>query len=363
MPDPRDKANPKTTNERLLQRTVDHLYQLTRLQGGQAQKVGKDIDDDVLPAVKTELLAIISQLKGFGSSGSARKRLEPIQKKLKDKLTGVKDNLKERLVGLAEHETDFKKRLLEKEIALDVNFNKLSEDELRKIIRSHPFKVSADSANKQLATLFKDLSEQTTKRIASEIKAGIAEGESIDKIMDRLRGSSGGHFNDGVFNFTKNAAESITRTGVINTSNEVSRRMYEQNADIIKNIRIIVTFDSRTCLTCSQKDANNPYPLDNYPQPPFHLRCRCTVVPVTKSYKELGYSDADLPEATRASMDGQVPASMSYSDWLESKSESFQRQVLGDYRYTQWQGGSDLTDFVSRDGDILSLDELKSLES
>jgi hypothetical protein len=76
---------------------------------------------------------------------------------------------------------------------------------------------------------------------------------------------------------------------------------------------------------------------------------------VLKSAKSLGFSDG----ATRASMDGQVPESTTYAEWLSKQSAARQDEILGPERgRLMRQGGLKLGTFYNDKGRFLSLDEL-----
>lgn len=68
--------------------------------------------------------------------------------------------------------------------------------------------------------------------------------------------------------------------------------------------------------------ANEPGPLD-------HHQGRCTAIPVTKTWRELGF-DIDEPEGLRP---------QSGIDWFHSLDEEQQRRVLGPKRFEAWQDG------------------------
>lgn len=65
-----------------------------------------------------------------------------------------------------------------------------------------------------------------------------------------------------------------------------------------------------------------------------------------------------MDKGTRASMNGQVPASMTYPEWFEKQSASVQREVLGKTRYKWYKEGKfKLTDFVDN-GETLTIEQL-----
>ncbi|GEM_PF-1551220 len=100
--------------------------------------------------------------------------------------------------------------------------------------------------------------------------------------------------------------------------------------------------------------------------------CRSTLVPLLKSWEELtGQTglDAeiqkelrDVPRGTQSSMDGQVAESLTYEQWLKTKDDDFQREVLGPGKYRLWKTGKiGLKDLIDQRGHPLTLAQLKNL--
>lgn len=75
------------------------------------------------------------------------------------------------------------------------------------------------------------------------------------------------------------------------------------------------------------------FPVDSGPRPPAHPNCRSTTVPVVPSISAIGrrygISLNDIPEGTRASMDGQVAAGTTFGAWLRKQPVDLQNEVLG----------------------------------
>jgi hypothetical protein len=68
----------------------------------------------------------------------------------------------------------------------------------------------------------------------------------------------------------------------------------------------------------------------------------------------------EMDPGTRASMDGQVPANLTYYDWLGRQSAAVQKDVLGPTRYDMWKNGGVTPDrFVNDKGKMLTLNELR----
>ncbi|RLB68454.1 MAG: hypothetical protein DRH08_00910 [Deltaproteobacteria bacterium] len=98
-------------------------------------------------------------------------------------------------------------------------------------------------------------------------------------------------------------------------------------------------------------------------RPPAHPQCRSTTVPVLKSWSELGIPLKDSPTNTRAALNGQVPAEITYPKWFKRQPEAFQREVLGPGRFELYKSGKiSLDRFVDSTGRTLNLGELRRLE-
>ncbi len=105
------------------------------------------------------------------------------------------------------------------------------------------------------------------------------------------------------------------------------------------------------------------WPIEVGPRPPMHIRCRSTTVPVLKSWQEMGFDFKEVPEATRASMNGQVATSITYPKWLKQQSRSIQDEVLGTTRARLWRSGKVKIDrFVDDRFRPLTLSQLATQE-
>ena len=94
--------------------------------------------------------------------------------------------------------------------------------------------------------------------------------------------------------------------------------------------------------------------------PPEHFNCRCILSPVVATFRELGFDIEEPPAGTRASMDGQVPATFAFKDWLATKSHDEQDNMLGPGRADLWRKGKiTLEQLIDGHGRELTLDELR----
>lgn len=199
-------------------------------------------------------------------------------------------------------------------------------------------------------------------RLRNAIRMGVVEGQTIDQIVRRVRGTKANGYRDGVMEVNRRGAEAMVRTAVSHTVTAAREEVYSANADIIKGVRWVSTLDSRTSQTCIGLDGT-VFPPGKGPRPPAHVNCRSSTVPVLRSWKELGIPLGEAPTGTRASMDGQVAGDLSYGQWLKTRSAEFQDEVLGKTRAQLWRSGGLTVDrFVDNSGRVYTLKELRRRE-
>jgi len=138
----------------------------------------------------------------------------------------------------------------------------------------------------QVQALSYPLAPRAVAAMKSEIIRGIAIGDNPRTAASRMLIRVNGHFNGG-----RNRALNLARTEMLDAHREASREQRKANADVLTGWTWVATLDARTCESCwsqhgSVHDVDEPGPLD-------HQQGRCTSVPTTKSWKDLGI---DLPE-------------------------------------------------------------------
>lgn len=84
-------------------------------------------------------------------------------------------------------------------------------------------------------------------------------------------------------------AELIARTELIRSSALGAEATYDQNADVVARVEWIATRDGHTDAVCAALDGQSwPQASRELRTPPAHPRCRCSLLPVTKTFAELG---------------------------------------------------------------------------
>lgn len=205
---------------------------------------------------------------------------------------------------------------------------------------------------------FAKLSKDTAFAINRQIQLGMVEGEGIEAIVRRIKGTRAANYTDGILNASRSNLQSVVRTSVSTIAHASRDEVYRANTNVIKGVQIMATLDARTCVRCMNWDGN-VYGVDEVPAVPGHYSCRCTTVPVLRSWKEMGVQAAEAPAGTRASMNGQVADAMTYPAWLKKQSAEVQNEALGMARAKLFRSGQlKLNQFIDRQNRRLTLKEL-----
>jgi SPP1 gp7 family putative phage head morphogenesis protein len=209
---------------------------------------------------------------------------------------------------------------------------------------------------------FTSLDKSMQTDLERAIKLGASIGENNYELAKRV---------DGVLNKGMNHARTIARTSVATVSNQARQSVYDANDDVIKGIQHLSTMDSKVSFICATRDSamwdlngvglNSLGKKYRYRVPPLHFQCRSVLVPVLKSWEELGLGDIEeISEGTRSSINGQISSSISFSKWFESKPKTFQEKYLGISRYKMYKDKKiTFSDLVNQSGSELSVQMLK----
>jgi SPP1 gp7 family putative phage head morphogenesis protein len=219
-------------------------------------------------------------------------------------------------------------------------------------------------------------SVNTVTQVRKQIQLGVANNETLDDIVRRVRGRSAGilrdsngdairtkrggfvhQFEGGVLDATTRQTEAIVRTAVNFIANNAHMRTFEENDDVVGWVEFLAVLDGRTTLICASLDGKR-WRMDDpdIRQPPLHYGCRSVLVPVI-DWDELGIEAP--PESGRASESGPVRAGLNYEQWLRRLPAARQDKILGAKRAALFRRGTSLGDMVRQDGSVIRLDELE----
>lgn len=352
-----------TVNERLLRASIRHAVLSERLKASEVEAIVSMLNRDVIPDLTSRLRWMLDRIESRGIDVPALKT-----QRYKDLIAQfgaiVDDGVKsmrlahvDRLIEVAKYESEWQKGAILRAVPVKVSLELPSVSTLRSIVTSRPFEGHV------LKDWWAGIAEGTKAKVQAQINTGLALGEDTDAIVRRVRGTAEARYQDGALQTTRRNAESIVRTATHHVSASTREELYQANEDVIDGVQIVATLDTRTTPICRAQDGK-VYKAGEGPRPPFHWGCRTTTAPVVKSWKALGLPFKELDEGTRASMNGQVPSSLTYYEWLSQQPAKVQDMALGPARGSLFRSGKiDASKFVDARGRALTLKELAALEA
>lgn len=340
-----------TVNEAILDAETEHSIGLDRLSRGTVRKIMA-----LLNRIDARLIQRLSTASDL-SRARQEQLLSDIRAIVDSVYTDAMGQLQIDLNALAKYEVEFQVGALDGALPIRFDVVTPSEAQILAAVNSRPFQ------GRLLREWFTELPADAFKKLRDTIRMGFVEGRTIDQIIRDIRGTKAQGYKDGILEITRRNAEATVRTAISHTANAARSELFQQNEDLVKGVQWVSTLDGRTSAVCRGRDSQ-VYMLGKGPRPPAHPNCRSVTIPVLKSWREMGIDIDDLPPDTRASMDGQVAAGQSYSDWLRKKPAAFQDEILGKGKAALFRrGGIDLDRFIDRAGNEYTLDELKAKEA
>lgn len=344
-----------SVNQQIYDAGVSHQIGLSRLSTANLQEIQK-----VLTRADRDLLRRITEYAGDADTFT-RARLDralaAVRKLNAEAASTLALRSVQSLTALASYEVDFNRRLISRALPIDWDIAVPSLNMLEAMVTTEPMRGAL------LSEWFDGWEAGRFNRVRDAMRLSWTEGETVPQMISRLRGTRALGYKDGVLDVSRRSAEAIVRTATNHVATKSRELLYEQNDDLIKGVRWVSTLDLRTSSICQALDGQ-VFDPGKGPRPPAHLNCRSCTVPILKSWEELGIDGDEIPEGTRASMDGQVPASETYQTWLARQSETVQDEVLGPERAGMFrQGTMTLDRFFDDKGRRYTLDELRARET
>lgn len=343
----------KTANETLQDLGIRHAVYFQRLATNEVNEIIRWLNNAVFPDVLRQLSDDLSR--------SRRADLTALLQVLRGQLRGAMEVASARatdaMTRVAESEVVWQARTLAKAVPIAIDWKSPTAGYLRATVVSRPFQGAT------MGTWFAGLADGTARRLDRTIRAGLAEGQSIPDLIDRVRGKRSAGYAGSVLETTRRQAAAIVRTAANQVSNDATIASFRENGAVVKGWRFLATLDSRTTLVCQTLDGQ-VFPLEDQSKaPPRHWGCRSRAVPVLKSWREMGIDIDEAPAGTRASLTGQVPATTKYEDWLRDQPRTVQNEILGAGRADIFRaGGVAFERFVDDRGRPVTIEGLRRLE-
>lgn len=361
-----------TANERLLDASISHAIDLQRYSNGVVRRIIallNRVDADLF----AQLTDALSQMPAESFSVSRLESLlASVREMNRETYRQIEEALTEELRDFAAYEAQHQQRLLQATVPAAVQAHvgvaAVNSKQVYAAAMARPFQ------GRLLREWAGNIEAGRMTRIRDAVRMGYIEGQTTDQIIRRLRGTKAKGFADGIIEIDRRHAAAVVQTALSHVAGFTRNRFYEENTGLIKAVEWVSTLDNRTSDQCRIRDKKQYHPVTHKPMGhsvpwaagpgALHWNCRSTSVPITFSWRELGIEVDEINPSTRASMDGQVPAETTYSEWLQRQSARRQDEILGATRGKLLRdGGLRLDGFYNDRGKWLTLDELRQRDT
>lgn len=176
-------------------------------------------------------------------------------------------------------------------------------------------------STEQITSRLKPLSADATSAVRRELVRSLPAGEHPSVAARRMIARAEGGFNGGLVRATR-----IARTELLDSHRAGALASRKANTDVLAGWIWHCELSNRTCPACIALDGSL-HPADEA-GPSDHVSGRCTALPQSKTWRELGI---DLPEPKSIL----VPARDRFGDLSTGE----QQTILGPGRYSAWKAG------------------------
>lgn len=351
-----------SANARLQDRAIDRAIDLRRYQVGVLRRIIATLNrsDATLSAALAE--ALMRMERDSFTVERLEALLISVRAVNREAYAAVDAQLQREVRALVEVEAEHQAAVLRATLPATVPVTAISVEQAYAAAMARPFQ------GRLLRDWAAALDETRMQAIRNAVRAGIVEGRTTPEIVRAIRGTKAANYADGLLDRSRREVTTVVQTALSHTAQRTRAEFYRANADLVQAVQWVATLDARTTPECAARDgllydAETHAPLGHgvpWLGGPgaLHFNCRSVDVPVLRGWKELG-----LPgdPATRASMDGQVPAEMTYAEWFGKQSAARQDEIVGPVRGELFREGKVTFDrFTDDKGRWLTLEQLRA---
>lgn len=325
---------------------IEHTIELLRLEAG--------LQRDVIALLDQMEKELIARLAVGTLTEFAGVRLDVLLAETRALIQQSYDSAREEVnpEGIAEVETNFTARMLAREVGVRLAQGVVPENVMRALVGNLLIQGAPS------AEWWAQQAADTTFRFANAVRMGVAQGETNRQIVTRVRET---------MDVSKRNAAALVRTSVQTVASAARRATFEQNSDIVAGVRQVSTLDGRTSTVCIAYSGAawdmeyKPLPPNKLPYnggTPRHFSCRSTEVPIIK---ELVGGLGEFQPDERAAAGGPIAATVTFSQWLETKTAAQQDELLGVGKAQLWREGKiTLPQLLNQSGRPLTLAQLRA---
>lgn len=346
-----------SANEEILNAAIRHSIISERYGKGLARKIVALLDaaDVDLTDQLEKRLARIADGRDNGPATTRKlseviDALRTINSSVYRKLAGV---LEAELIDMAAVELDGQAATLERVLPVTVNAVAPTATYLKTLVTTTPVDGHL------LGSWVDNMASNRLRRVEQALRIGMIEGQTVDQLVRRIRGTRAARYKDGILEISRRSATTLALTANSTIANAARQEVFKANVKLIDKLKWVATLDSRTSPGCQSKDGQL-YEIGKAPACPAHPRCRSIIIPVTVPFNKLGLDASDYSPTSRASMDGQVPANVTFGDWLKKQPRARVEEIYGKERAELFLSGKvKFADLYKDDGSFYSLAELR----
>lgn len=337
----------RTVANRIRDGLVRHQVSVLRVSAG-LERTASDRIGRVRDGLIAELLVRnpIAPVRIGTRRKIAEELAEQARRIAEEEYADLGDTLRERMRELAAEDVRITARTVTR--ASDLAIDVLPARQLRETVD----RALVDG--KPVRELWRDAADKTARDFARRVRMGVENGDSIQTIVAKLRGTREHGFKDGDYQTWKRNATTLVQTSVMSVVNTVRFEQMASNPDVYQGYTWSAIFDPKTCEVCMalsggifDLDTGAPLPespvqaTPDVPHPPQHPNCRCIMLPVV--------AGEEPPQET------------TYDDWLREQPEKDQIEALGPRRWELWSEGKlgSLRDLITQDGRAMTVKELR----
>ena len=337
-----------------MQNLTDEIKDLLLTRSLLLQRVSNSLTKDIINAYVSVIDDILAQIATGKNINLVN--MNKIIKELNAKITPDLTTINDDLVQLGISEASYVANGINGAIGIDLVSKLPTDRTVQKIVNTSL--MDGLTISEWLGKQDKSFQETLTK----QIRLAVIEGETNPQIVSRLKSALDIKNNNNV--------KTIVRTAVSTITGQVREQTYKENEDIFKGWEWNATLDGRTRKEHAIYDGsywdfegnglNAKGKANPFKKAGIEWNCRCILLPIVKSFKELGIPLDEVPIGTRSSMDGYVSRDTTFDKFFERQSKKFQEEYLGKSRYELYKKGTiTLSDLLNQQGRYLSVSELK----
>jgi hypothetical protein len=177
-------------------------------------------------------------------------------------------------------------------------------------------------STQQITSRTRPLSREAMTAVRRELVRGVAAGSNPNDVAAKMLQRVEGRFLGGAARAT-----AIARTEMLDAHRQASRESRIANSDVLAGWVWHSELSVRTCASCWAQDGSL-HPADD-PGPMDHVNGRCTALPQTKSWADLGFAGMDEPRSIK-------PDARTTFIALDERQ---QKAILGPARHEAWKAG------------------------